>query len=191
MKKIFAIVAISSFALTATYAQSSGIPAFSSETEKKAWIEANPEQYRQAVKVTGSSPAIQPLQSNSGVPEFNSDAEKQVWIQANPDAYEAMLPAKLVKEQPVATEKFGSEAEKIAWIEANRGQYQKDLGKEKFASDAEKQAYLNAHPVVKSAEKREWAGQNHSGLQKAHTVKSTEKYASDVEKQAALKATNK
>jgi len=50
MKKIFAIVAVSSLAVTAAHAQSSGIPAFSSETEKKAWIEANPEQYRQAVK---------------------------------------------------------------------------------------------------------------------------------------------
>ncbi|MCF8258470.1 MAG: hypothetical protein K9J06_13020 [Flavobacteriales bacterium] len=49
MKKIFAIVAFSSLALTAAHAQSSGIPSFSSETEKKAWIEAHPEQYRQAV----------------------------------------------------------------------------------------------------------------------------------------------
>ncbi len=50
MKKILALVAVGSFAVSAAFAQSSGIPSFSSETEKKAWIEANPEQYRQAVK---------------------------------------------------------------------------------------------------------------------------------------------
>ena len=114
MKKIFALVAVSCFALTATYAQSSGTPSFSSDAEKKAWIEANPEQYRQAVKAdsdaftpskqavkktTASAQANRSAQSNSSIPKFSSDAEKQAWISANPQAYKAQpqIPANATK----------------------------------------------------------------------------------------------
>lgn len=66
MKKILALVAVGSFAVSAAYAQSSGIPSFSSETEKKAWIEAHPEQYRQAVKTVDQKPA----------PKVKADAQR-------------------------------------------------------------------------------------------------------------------
>jgi hypothetical protein len=113
MKKIFAIVAVSSLAVTAAHAQSSGIPSFSSETEKKAWIEANPEKYQQILEQNERSftpaknvvtpAAIEKSQGNSlsrreaqsGQPAratyigeqnkevFESDAAKEEWLRKN------------------------------------------------------------------------------------------------------------
>lgn len=111
MKKIFAIVAISSLALTAAYAQSSGIPAFSSETEKKAWIEANSEKYRklsgqsdkrsEAVTDTEhvvignrknlSSQSVSGTRKKSVDQFFGSEDEKEAFRQAHPAKYEEML----------------------------------------------------------------------------------------------------
>lgn len=50
MKKILALVAVGTFAVTAACAQSSGVPSFSSEAEKKAWIEAHPEHTQKTVR---------------------------------------------------------------------------------------------------------------------------------------------
>jgi hypothetical protein len=111
-------------------------------------------------------------QSNS-VPAFKTDAEKQAWVKAHPE----LQPKQEIKRQDPnvrSNERFANDAEKQVWLDTQQAE-----------ADAQKEA----NPAVKSSEKRTWAGQNHSSLKAAHTVKSTEKYASETEKVAALKST--
>jgi len=131
-------------------AQDATIPKFNSDSEKQAWIEAHPEQYRKALSVKQAEPVRKVEHKDLNVrssERFASEAEKQAWIEAHPEEYrQSAVSVRGAKQDPNvrSTERFSNEEEKKAWIDKNPRAYQKELGKERFASDEEKEAFINA-----------------------------------------------
>lgn len=131
------VVLLSSYHLS--MAQDNAIPEFKSDTEKQAWINANPEQYQAALpqheavkkdvnvrsneRFANEAEKKAYLQENT-IPNFSSSEEKQAWIDANPEKYEAlnssnskMKPATQFHENK---ERFSSEEEKKEWLRNNK-----------------------------------------------------------------------
>ncbi len=71
---------------------------------------------------------------------------------------------------------------------ANKEAYQAELKQKAAAADAAKEAKAGS-TAASPAQKQEWKGQKHAGLNNAQTVKNSEKYSSDAEKKAAVSAT--
>jgi hypothetical protein len=71
---------------------------------------------------------------------------------------------------------------------ANKEAYQAELKQKAAAADAAKEAKAGS-TAASPAQKQEWKGQKHAGLNNAQTVKNSEKYSSDAEKKAAVGAT--
>lgn len=86
-------------------AQSISVPEFKSDSEKQAWIQANPEKYEAA------HPAKMVERQDANVrsqERFSSEEEKKAWVEANQGT----------------SQKFASDAEKEAWIQANPEKYE-------------------------------------------------------------------
>jgi hypothetical protein len=71
-------------------AQSNSLPAFKSDAEKQAWIQAHPDEYK------AMQPAAQVKKQDANVrseERFASEAEKKAWIKANRQQYTRELKA--------------------------------------------------------------------------------------------------
>lgn len=120
-------------------AQSNSVPKFNSDSEKQAWIQANPDAYeamlpaksvveKKAVATNSDVKTVVGVQKTNvqNTERFASEEDKKAWIQSNPAEHEAMQPATQAKKQDAnvrSEERFTSEAEKTAWIKDNRQQY--------------------------------------------------------------------